>query len=88
MIVILIIDVFERAGFIKVKELVKVVEEELGEFFEIVERVKEDLEKVNEILRSGICIRDEVSASRVRSERELVEEEWVIISDEEIEEVR
>ncbi|XP_070115856.1 ankyrin-2 isoform X2 [Equus caballus] len=88
MTAILTTDVSERAGSIKVKELVKAAEEEPGEPFEIVERVKEDLEKVNEILRSGTCTRDEASAPRARSERELVEEEWVIISDEEIEEAR
>ncbi|XP_069315197.1 ankyrin-2 isoform X1 [Eulemur rufifrons] len=69
----------DKAGSIKVKELVKAAEEEPGEPFEIVERVKEDLEKVNEILRSGTC---------TRSERELVDEEWVIVSDEEIAEAK
>ncbi|XP_043425950.1 ankyrin-2 isoform X23 [Prionailurus bengalensis] len=88
MTAILTTDVSDRAGSIKVKELVKAAEEEPGEPFEIVERVKEDLEKVNEILRSGTCTRDEGSAPRSQSEKELVEEEWVIVSDEEIEEAR
>lgn len=88
MTAILTTDVSDRAGSIKVKELVKAAEEEPGEPFEIVERVKEDLEKVNEILRSGTCTRDEGSVSRSQSEKELVEEEWVIVSDEEIEEAK
>ncbi|KAI2535677.1 ankyrin 2, partial [Homo sapiens] len=88
MTAILTTDVSDKAGSIKVKELVKAAEEEPGEPFEIVERVKEDLEKVNEILRSGTCTRDESSVQSSRSERGLVEEEWVIVSDEEIEEAR
>jgi len=43
---------------------------------------------VNEILRSGTCARDEGSVRRSQSERELEEEEWVIVSDEEIEEAK
>nr|XP_036857047.1 ankyrin-2 isoform X13 [Manis javanica] len=88
MTAILTTDVSDRAGSIKVKELVKAAEEEPGEPFEIVERVKEDLEKVNEILRSGTCTRDEGSVPRSQLERELVEEEWVIVSDEEVEEAK
>ncbi|KAL0594381.1 Ankyrin-2 [Plecturocebus cupreus] len=88
MTAILTTDVSDKAGSIKVKELVKAAEEEPGEPFEIVERVKEDLEKVNEILRSGTCTRDEGSVQSSRSERGLVEEEWVIVSDEEIEEAK
>nr|XP_031323014.1 ankyrin-2 isoform X8 [Camelus dromedarius] len=88
MTAILTTDGSDRAGSIKVKELVKAAEEEPGEPFEIVERVKEDLEKVNEILRSGTCTRGEGSVPRSQSERELVEEEWVIISEEEIEEAK
>uniref|UniRef100_A0A2K5KDB8 Ankyrin 2 n=1 Tax=Colobus angolensis palliatus TaxID=336983 RepID=A0A2K5KDB8_COLAP len=88
MTAILTTDVSDKAGSIKVKELVKAAEEEPGEPFEIVERVKEDLEKVNEILRSGTCTRDEGSVQSSQSERGLVEEEWVIVGDEEIEEAR
>uniref|UniRef100_A0A8C3WTF2 Ankyrin 2 n=1 Tax=Catagonus wagneri TaxID=51154 RepID=A0A8C3WTF2_9CETA len=88
MTAILTTDVSDRAGPLKVKELVKAAEEEPGEPFEIVERVKEDLEKVNEILRSGTCAGDEGSAPGSQPERELVEEEWVIVSDEEIEEAK
>ncbi|XP_076789344.1 ankyrin-2 isoform X3 [Arvicanthis niloticus] len=87
MTAILTTDVSDKAGSIKVKELAKASEEEPGEPFEIVERVKEDLEKVNAILRSGTCVRDEGRVRSSQSEREL-EEEWVIVSDEEIEEAK
>ncbi|KAK2504104.1 hypothetical protein MC885_013425 [Smutsia gigantea] len=88
MTAILTTDVPDRAGSLRVKELAKPAEEEPGEPFEIVERVKEDLEKVNEILRSGTCTRDEGGVPRFQLERELVDEEWVIVSDEEIEEAK
>ncbi|XP_068831022.1 ankyrin-2 isoform X2 [Capricornis sumatraensis] len=88
MTAILTTDGSDRAGSIKVKELVKAAEEEPGEPFEIVERVKEDLEKVNEILRSGTCTGDEGSVPRSQPEKELEEEEWVIVSEEEIEEAK
>ncbi|XP_062899669.1 ankyrin-2-like isoform X1 [Mobula hypostoma] len=74
---------------IEVKELAKVAEDEPGEPFEIVEKVKEDLEKVSEILRSGTYIGEESiqeTFGTIRSEK--LEENWVIISDEEIEEVK
>ncbi|XP_005397140.1 PREDICTED: ankyrin-2 isoform X2 [Chinchilla lanigera] len=89
MTAILTTDVSDKAGSLKVKELVKVAEEEPGEPFEIVERVKEDLEKVNEILRSGTCTRAEGSQQRSQEEREVEEEEeWVLVSEEEIEEAK
>ncbi|XP_033612102.1 ankyrin-2 isoform X28 [Fukomys damarensis] len=88
MTAILTTDVSDKAGSLKVKELVKVSEEEPGEPFEIVERVKEDLEKVNEILRSGTCARDEGSQQRSQAEREVEEEEWVLVSEEDIEEAK
>ncbi|CAO2600003.1 Ank2 [Lemmus lemmus] len=87
MTAILTTDVSDKAGSLKVKELAKAADEEPGEPFEIVERVKEDLEKVNAILRSGTCVRDEGRVQSSQSEREL-EEEWVIVSDEEIEEAK
>ncbi|XP_056658986.1 ankyrin-2 isoform X4 [Monodelphis domestica] len=86
MTAILTTDASDKTGSIKVKELVKAADEEPGEPFEIVERVKEDLEKVNEILRSGTCTREERLTQK--SGTELVEEEWVIVSDEEIEEAK
>ncbi|XP_061441305.1 ankyrin-2 isoform X31 [Rhineura floridana] len=88
MTAILTTDSSEKSGSIKVKDFVKAADEEPGEPFEIVERVKEDLEKVNEILRSGSCPKEEPILQRSSSDRELVEEEWVIVSDEEIEEAK
>ncbi|XP_054845596.1 ankyrin-2 [Eublepharis macularius] len=88
MTAILTTDSSEKSGSIKVKDLVKVADEEPGEPFEIVERVKEDLEKVNEILRSGSCPREQPTVRRSSSGAHLVEEEWVIVSDEEIEEAK
>ncbi|XP_064306663.1 ankyrin-2 isoform X3 [Phalacrocorax carbo] len=88
MTAILTTDPSDKSGSIKVKDLEKPTEEEPGEPFEIVERVKEDLEKVNEILRGGSYTREEQVLQKSLSKQELVEEEWVIVSDEEIEEAR
>uniref|UniRef100_A0A8C3TJF5 Ankyrin 2 n=1 Tax=Chelydra serpentina TaxID=8475 RepID=A0A8C3TJF5_CHESE len=88
MTAILTTDPSDQSGSIKVKDLGKATEEEPGEPFEIVERVKEDLEKVNEILRRGTYTREDHILPSSHSGRELVEEEWVIVSDEEIEEAR
>ncbi|XP_056212350.1 ankyrin-2 isoform X11 [Falco biarmicus] len=88
MTAILTTDPSDKSGSIKVKDLGKPTEEEPGEPFEIVERVKEDLEKVNEILRGGSYPREEHVLQKSLSKQELVEEEWVIVSDEEIEEAR
>lgn len=83
MTALLTTDVSDRAGPLKVKELARATEEEPGEPFEIVERVKEDLERVNEILRGGAC-----PGAGPQSERESVGDGWVIVSDEEVEEAR
>ncbi|KAM6441279.1 ankyrin-2 isoform 25-T26 [Liasis olivaceus] len=88
MTAILTTDSSEKTGSIKVKDLAKAADEEPGEPFEIVERVKEDLEKVNEILRSGSCPKEKPDLQRSASEKKLVEEDWVIVSDEEIEEAK
>ncbi|XP_068797903.1 ankyrin-2 isoform X14 [Struthio camelus] len=88
MTAILTTDPSDKSGSIKVKDLGKPTEEEPGEPFEIVERVKEDLEKVNEILRGGSYTTEEHVLQKSLSKQEFVEEEWVIISDEEIEEAR
>ncbi|NXI94499.1 ANK2 protein, partial [Psophia crepitans] len=88
MTAILTTDPSDKSGSIKVKDLGKPTEEEPGEPFEIVERVKEDLEKVNEILRGGSYTREEHALQKSLSRQELVEEEWVIVSDEEIEEAK
>ncbi|XP_027545638.1 ankyrin-2 isoform X4 [Neopelma chrysocephalum] len=88
MTAILTTDPSDKSGSIKVKDLGKPAEEEPGEPFEIVERVKEDLEKVNEILRGGSYTREEHVLQKSLSKQEPVEEEWIIVSDEEIEEAR
>ncbi|NXW84110.1 ANK2 protein, partial [Alopecoenas beccarii] len=88
MTAILTTDPSDKSGSIKVKDLGKPTEEEPGEPFEIVERVKEDLEKVNEILRGGSYTREERVLQKSLSRQEFVEEEWVIVSDDEIEEAR
>ncbi|XP_037990878.1 ankyrin-2 isoform X17 [Motacilla alba alba] len=88
MTAILTSDPSDKSGSIKVKDLEKSAEEEPGEPFEIVERVKEDLEKVNEILRGGSYTREEHVLQKSLSRQEPLEEEWIIVSDEEIEEAR
>ncbi|XP_008941659.1 PREDICTED: ankyrin-2, partial [Merops nubicus] len=88
MTAILTTDPSDKSGSIKVKDLGKPTEEEPGEPFEIVERVKEDLEKVSKILRGGSYTREEHVLQKSLSKQELVEEEWVIVSDEAIEEAR
>ncbi|XP_048159967.1 ankyrin-2-like isoform X11 [Corvus hawaiiensis] len=88
MTAILTTDPSDKSGSIKVKDLEKPAEEEPGEPFEIVERVKEDLEKVNEILRGGSYTREEHILQKSLSKQEPLEEEWIIVSDEEIEEAR
>ncbi|XP_013931807.1 PREDICTED: ankyrin-2 [Thamnophis sirtalis] len=88
MTVILTTDSSEKTDSIKVKDLTKAADEEPGEPFEIVERVKEDLEKVNEILRSGSYPKEKPALQRSASEKKLVEEDWVLLSDEEIEEAK
>ncbi|NXY32129.1 ANK2 protein, partial [Pomatorhinus ruficollis] len=88
MTAILTTDPSDKSASIKVKDLEKSAEEEPGEPFEIVERVKEDLEKVNEILRGGSYVREEHVLQKSLSRQEPLEEEWIIVSDEEIEEAR
>ncbi|NXB25062.1 ANK2 protein, partial [Rhagologus leucostigma] len=88
MTAILTTDPSDKSGSIKVRDLEKPAEEEPGEPFEIVERVKEDLEKVNEILRGGSYTREEHVLQKSLSKQEPLEEEWIIVSDEEIEEAR
>uniref|UniRef100_A0AAY5ETN1 Ankyrin 2 n=1 Tax=Electrophorus electricus TaxID=8005 RepID=A0AAY5ETN1_ELEEL len=68
-------------------DLEKGVEEVSGEPFEIMEKVKEDLEKVSEILRSG-TYEDEMPEESAKAERRPNDEEWVLLSDCEIEEAK
>ncbi|XP_070272940.1 ankyrin-2 isoform X7 [Myotis yumanensis] len=75
-------DAADRAGPLRDKEPAGPSQEEPGEPFEIVEKVKEDLEKVNEILRGG-C-----SEGEGREPGPQQDEEWVVVSDEEIAEAK
>ncbi|NXA30883.1 ANK2 protein, partial [Eudromia elegans] len=88
MTAILTTDPSDKSGSIKVKDLGKAPDEEPGEPFEIVERVKEDLEKVNEILRGGSYSSETEVLHTSPSRQAPVEEDWVIVSDEDIEEAR
>nr|KAF6309468.1 ankyrin 2 [Pipistrellus kuhlii] len=80
-------DVADRVGPLRDKEPAGPAPEEPGEPFEIVEKVKEDLEKVNEILRGG-CSEGQGRELGPQLERELPDEEWVVVSDEEIAEAK
>uniref|UniRef100_A0AAY4EQ54 Ankyrin 2 n=1 Tax=Denticeps clupeoides TaxID=299321 RepID=A0AAY4EQ54_9TELE len=67
----------------------KGAEEVSGEPFEIMEKVKEDLEKVSEILRSGTYEGEASLGSAQRTGRtRRADEEWVLLSDNEIEEAK
>ncbi|KAM4709000.1 ankyrin-2 [Discoglossus pictus] len=88
MTAILTTDTIQKSGTLKVKDLEK-TDEDPGEPFEIVEKVKEDLEKVNEILRTGTYTREESRTEGVHAPRTYKkDEEWVIIGDDEIEEAK
>ncbi|XP_075142465.1 ankyrin-2 isoform X3 [Leptodactylus fuscus] len=64
-------------------------EEDPGEPFEIVGKVKEDLEKVNEILRTGTYNREDLLLEEAHSSRSYEkDEEWVVVGDDEIEEAK
>ncbi|KAM5307131.1 ankyrin-2 isoform 5-T5 [Glossophaga mutica] len=77
-----------RAGALGEKALAGAAEEEPGEPFEIVGRVKEDLEKVNEILRGGACSGGSGRGPGSQPEGQLADEEWVLLSDEEVAEAK
>ncbi|PIN88232.1 hypothetical protein AB205_0000470 [Aquarana catesbeiana] len=85
---ILTIDATQKPGTLKAKDFEK-SEEDPGEPFEIVEKVKEDLEKVNEILRTGTYTREESLHDGAHSSKShKKDEEWVILRDDEIEEAK
>ncbi|XP_068137284.1 ankyrin-2 isoform X32 [Hyperolius riggenbachi] len=85
---ILTTDSTSKPGTLKAKDYGK-SEEDPGEPFEIVEKVKEDLEKVNAILRTGTYTRGEVMHDGAQSSKSYrKEEEWVILGDDEIEEAK
>ncbi|PIO28294.1 hypothetical protein AB205_0195040, partial [Aquarana catesbeiana] len=78
----------KKPGTLKAKDFEK-SEEDPGEPFEIVEKVKEDLEKVNEILRTGTYTREESLHDGAHSSKShKKDEEWVILRDDEIEEAK
>ncbi|KAJ8390292.1 hypothetical protein AAFF_G00108610 [Aldrovandia affinis] len=90
MTAILTTDSTEKSSPIEGSGLEKGVEEEPGEPFEIVEKVKEDLEKVSKILRSGTytgTAEAEATGTVVRRPKRK-EEEWVLLTDCEIEEAK
>lgn len=86
---ILTTDPSEKSNSMHGGSLGKGVEEVSGEPFEIMGKVKEDLEKVNEILRSG-TYKDKVDEESEKAESRPYrkDEEWVLLSDCEIEEAK
>ncbi|XP_071020688.1 mucin-16-like isoform X2 [Oncorhynchus clarkii lewisi] len=85
MTAILTTDSTDKSRSMEGSGLEKGAEEVQGEPFEIMEKVKEDLEKVGKILRSGTyegeVAKEAASAARMK-------EEWVLLSDCEIEEAK
>ncbi|XP_016396324.1 ankyrin-2b [Sinocyclocheilus rhinocerous] len=86
MTAILTTDSSEKAGPMQGDYLDNGVEEVSAEPFEIMEKVKEDLEKVSEILRSGTCDKEESAKTDSRSYRK--DEGWVLLTESEIEEAK
>ncbi|XP_075716651.1 ankyrin-2 isoform X5 [Rhinoderma darwinii] len=85
---ILTIDAPQKPCSLKNKDIDR-TEEDPGEPFEIVEKVKEDLEKVNKILRTGTYTREELLHEEAHSSRSYKEdEEWIVLGDDEIEEAK
>ncbi|XP_056586420.1 ankyrin-2b isoform X3 [Triplophysa dalaica] len=86
MTAILTTDSSEKTSQMRGDYLDKGAEEVSAEPFEIMEKVKEDLEKVSEILRSGTCEKEESAKTESRSNRK--DEGWVLLTDSEIEEAK
>uniref|UniRef100_A0A671KC46 Ankyrin-2-like n=1 Tax=Sinocyclocheilus anshuiensis TaxID=1608454 RepID=A0A671KC46_9TELE len=86
MTAILTTDSSEKAGPMQGDYLDKGVEEVSAEPFEIMEKVKEDLEKVSEILRSGTCDKEE--SAKIDSRPYRKDEGWVLLTESEIEEAK
>ncbi|XP_058637288.1 ankyrin-2b isoform X42 [Onychostoma macrolepis] len=86
MTAILTTDSSEKAGPMQGDYLDKGVEEVSAEPFEIMEKVKEDLEKVSEILRSGTCDKEGSEKTDIRPYRK--DEGWVLLTESEIEEAK
>lgn len=89
MTAILTTDSTDKSTSLEGRGLEKGLEELSGEPFEIMEKVKEDLEKVGEILRSG-TYEGELAAASARADScpPKQDEEWVLLSDSEIEEAK
>lgn len=89
MTAILTTDSSEKSNSMHGSSLEKGVEEVSGEPFEIMEKVKKDLEKVNKILRSG-TYEDKIveKSAKAESRPYRKDEEWVLLSDCEIEEAK
>ncbi|XP_062850119.1 ankyrin-2b isoform X15 [Trichomycterus rosablanca] len=85
MTAILTTDLSEKSSPMHGSDLEKGVEDVSGEPLEIMEKVKEDLEKVSEILRSGTY---EDRSAKAASRPYKKDEEWVLLSDCEIEEAK
>ncbi|XP_030636370.1 ankyrin-2b [Chanos chanos] len=89
MTAILTTDSAEKSSPMDSGGLEKGVEEVSGEPFEIMEKVKEDLEKVSEILRSGTYEDETVGESAKADGRHYTkDEDWVLLTDSEIEEAK
>ncbi|KAI1888268.1 hypothetical protein AGOR_G00183270 [Albula goreensis] len=92
MTAILTTDSTEKSSPVEGGGLEKGVEEVPGEPFEIVEKVKEDLEKVSKILRSGTYTgtaeAELKTQGAVVSQATKKDEEWVLLTDCEIEEAK
>ncbi|XP_016399448.1 ankyrin-2-like [Sinocyclocheilus rhinocerous] len=86
MTAILTTDSSVKAGPMQGYYLDKGVEEVSAEPFEIMEKVKEDLEKVSKILRSGTCDKEESAKTDSRPYRK--DEGWVLLTESEIEEAK
>ncbi|XP_071190114.1 ankyrin-2-like isoform X15 [Salvelinus alpinus] len=82
---ILTTDSTDKSSSLEVSGLEKGAEEVQGEPFEIMEKVKEDLEKVGKILRSG-TLEGEVAEGAAIAAR--MNEEWILLSDCDIEEAK
>uniref|UniRef100_A0A674CCH2 Ankyrin-2-like n=1 Tax=Salmo trutta TaxID=8032 RepID=A0A674CCH2_SALTR len=85
MTAILTTDSTDKSSSMEGSGLEKGADEVQGEPFEIMEKVKEDLEKVGKILRNG-TYEGEVAKEVARAAR--MKEEWVLLSDCEIEEAK
>ncbi|KAA0723858.1 Ankyrin-2 [Triplophysa tibetana] len=86
MTAILTTDSSEKTSPMQGDYLDKGAEEVSAEPFEIMEKVKEDLEKVSEILRSGTCEKEDSAKAESHSYRK--DEGWVLLTDSEIEEAK